>query len=178
MAKGISKRSRAARRNEVAEPEARALEKLPRAEKTDITGALIRTASKNEALLTAKINKRRTKGKSVGKKQLTTMSPLTSLNKERFEKGLNFSSRLNGKIEKAVSRAKYVQSARKAGWDSTNNSIRKELAVMHNSERLGLEHNSSTIDIDVEQEDLEKDASDVVVESSNAFNTLANDVEA
>ncbi|CAG97808.1 Ecm1p [Kluyveromyces lactis] len=131
--KPISKHSRAARRSEAAEPEAKALETLPRTEKTDFAASLIRTANKNEQLLEAKLNKRgpRNKKKSLGRvgKQQLDDSSLTS---SKVMRVLNVNNRLDGKRERAIHRAKYVQSARKAGWDSTNAKIRDELNILQN----------------------------------------------
>lgn len=119
--KAISKRSRAARRLEVEEPEAQSLANLPRSDKTDFASSLIRTANKNEQLLEAKLNKRKKYGK-------VNKNPSSSLlgGKDKLQRALNITSRLDGKIQKSISRAKYVQSARKAGWEATNLIIRKE----------------------------------------------------
>ncbi|MCQ5086587.1 Alb1 domain-containing protein, partial [Cutibacterium acnes] len=39
--------------------------------------------------------------------------------------------RPDDKIAKSISRAKYIQNTRKAGWDSTNETIKKELAFLN-----------------------------------------------
>ncbi|CAR26747.1 ZYRO0C00440p [Zygosaccharomyces rouxii] len=128
MAKKISRNSRAARQAEAFEPEAKTLAELPRPEKTDLSNILIRTTAKNEALLEAKINKKSNKRVDKKRSKEKALKDLTHLDRSRMEKALNFSSRLDGKIAKSTSRAKYVQHIRKAGWDTTNELIRKELA--------------------------------------------------
>lgn len=117
----VSKHSRAARRNEIQEPEAKALETLPRAEKTDLTSVIIRaTAKKNEDLLTSKMNKKERSKNKVTKKS----TPVTNINKERVERAINLSERLEGKISKSKQRAKMVQTTRKANWDVINSEVK------------------------------------------------------
>ncbi|AMD20575.1 HDL169Cp [Eremothecium sinecaudum] len=183
MAKKVSKHSRAARRNEVEDIEAKSLSSLPRASTTDLTNVLLRTASKNEALLEAKIKNKRGKNKDrVSKK--TTKVPTTSLDSVRLERALKFASRLDGKIEKSVSRAKYVQSARKSGWDATNAMIKEDLSnkgkitppVKDLTKDLSKDLNKDEDEIEIEVED--KDTETKLVEATNIFGTLADDVEA
>lgn len=136
MAKKISKNSRAARQSDALEPEVKDLSELSRAEKTDLTNILIRTAAKNEALLEAKISKKANKskrGKKLNKKALEDKlaNSISSMDRDRLVKALNFTNRLDGKIAKSISRAKYIQNTRKAGWDSTNETIKKELAFLN-----------------------------------------------
>ncbi|GAV52736.1 hypothetical protein ZYGR_0AI00180 [Zygosaccharomyces rouxii] len=130
MAKKVSRNSRAARQAEAFEPEAKTLAELPRTEKTDLSNILIRTTAKNEALLEAKINKKSRKKVDKKRAKEKAVKDLTHLDRSRMEKALNFSSRLDGKIAKSTSRAKYIQNIRKAGWDTTNELIRKELATL------------------------------------------------
>lgn len=134
MAKKISKNSRAARQAEASGPEVKTLSDLPRPEKTDLSNILIRTTAKNEALLEAKIKKPRKKVDKKNSKE-RALENLTHLDKNRVEKALNFSSRLDGKIKKSTSRAKYVQNIRKAGWDTTNELIRKDLAALQEEDK-------------------------------------------
>lgn len=178
MAKKVSKHSRAARRLEAEEPEAKSLADLPRAEKTDLTSTMIRTASKNEALLNAKMNKRSRKDNKIGKKQIQK-NPITTMDKERLERALNFTSRLDGKIEKAISKAKYVQNARKAGWDSTNQSIKREIALLQDTNASDTKPAEDVGDAtgDIEEEK-EVEAEKPLTEASNAFSALMDDVEA
>ncbi|AAS52338.1 ADR419Cp [Eremothecium gossypii ATCC 10895] len=176
MAKKISKHSRAARRNEVAEPEARSLATLPRAEKTDITSTLIRTAGKNEALLEAKMNKQRSKKQRVTKK--SSKEAAMSIDKERLERALNFTSRLDGKRQKSITRAKYVQSARKAGWDATNTMIRKELGDLKDLSPGQEGEDKDAMEEEREPEEEPEQTLDAVTEAPNIFSSLADDVEA
>ncbi|CCF59799.1 hypothetical protein KAFR_0I00180 [Kazachstania africana CBS 2517] len=137
MARKITKNSRNARQGllDVPEPEIRALENLPRAEKTDLTNILIRTAAKNEALLDAKMSKKRSSKNGINKVSKKALekkiaSTVNSMDRERLERALNITNRLDGKVSKSVSRAKFVQTTRKAGWDSINESIKNELALL------------------------------------------------
>lgn len=132
MARKIGKNSRNARQAAglFDEPDVESLNDLPRAEKTDLSNILIRTAAKNEALLDAKIKKKRGDNKKrIGKKSLEDRlaKSITQMDKDRLTKALNISNRLDGKISRSIARAKYVQTSRKAGWDATNQAIRKEL---------------------------------------------------
>lgn len=133
MAKKVSRNSRAARQAVAFEPEAKALSELPRSEKTDLSNILIRTTAKNEALLEAKINKKSKKRVDKKRSKEKAVKDLTHLDRSRVEKALNFSSRLDGKIAKSTSRAKYIQNIRKAGWDTTNELIRKDLATLQDN---------------------------------------------
>lgn len=184
MAKKVSKHSRAARRGLNEGPESKSLAQLPRAEKTDLTNILTRTAAKNEALLEAKLHKKN-KNK-VGKKSLKSKlsDSVLSTEKERFERALNIANRLDGKIAKSVSRAKYVQNARKAGWDTTNEQIRKEITVTEKQAPLGDKEPKAELEDAMEDEDpIEDDiensekTTDVEASSKNLFNVLVDDVE-
>lgn len=179
MAKKISRNSRAARNGEACEPEAKSLEQLPRAEKTNLTNVLLRTTAKNEALLEAKLHKK-SKNK-ISKKRSSTLS--NSLDAGKVERALNITSRLDGKIAKSINRAKYIQTARKAGWDSTNDKIKKELATLHNEES-----NTETKKADELEEDIiedtdnggnSKQGSEGSQDSTpkNVFSLLKDDVE-
>ncbi|CCK70672.1 Ecm1p KNAG_0E04190 [Huiozyma naganishii CBS 8797] len=132
MRKPVSRNSRAARQAAGAydDPNVDTLADVPRAEKTDLSNVVIRAAAKNEALLDAKINKRRRGDRKnrVGKKFLEERlaASATSSDKGRLERALNITNRLDGKISRSISRAKYVQASRKAGWDMTNDNIRRE----------------------------------------------------
>ena len=135
MAKKIGKNSRTARQAAglYDDPEVESLKDLPRAQKTDLSNIMIRTAAKNEALLDAKIKKKRDDRKKIGKKSLEEKlsKSVTHMDKERLTRALNISNKLDGKISKAIDRAKYVQSSRKAGWDTTNEIIKRELQLVN-----------------------------------------------
>ncbi|EGA59859.1 Ecm1p [Saccharomyces cerevisiae FostersB] len=67
------------------------------------------------------------RGKKLNKKALEDKlaNSISSMDRDRLVKALNFTNRLDGKIAKSISRAKYIQNTRKAGWDSTNETIKK-----------------------------------------------------
>lgn len=190
MARKISKNSRAARQSDAYEMEAKVLADLPRPEKTDLTSILIRTTAKNEALLEAKLHKKdknKIGKKSVGKKSAFS---ITSLDRDRVERALNVTNRLDGKIAKSVSRAKYVQSARKAGWDSTNELIKKETESLNkkndslakidtkDTKEDSLETSEKQMDIEPsEQEDIDPVQEPEVSKAGNIFSVLTDDVE-
>lgn len=144
--------------------------------------SLIRTANKNEQLLEAKLNKRKNKTGRVGKKQIDS----GSANKNKTIRAFNINSRLDGKIEKAVNRARYVQSARKAGWETTNSNIRKELDVLQgkttDDKDAGDEKEVDLMDNDEEEPyssaNLESTVTPVPKETVNAFAALDDEVEA
>ncbi|QLL34142.1 hypothetical protein HG536_0F04690 [Torulaspora globosa] len=184
MAKKVSRHSRAARRAVDEEPEPKALSQLPRAEKTDLTNILTRTAAKNEALLEAKLrNKNKNK---VSKKHIKEKlsASVVGADKERFERALNVANRLDGKIARSVSRAKYVQNARKAGWDSTNEQIRRERTTTTNQAGIAdKEHEAASEDAtenddpnEVTEGDSDK-ISDTNSSPKNLFSVLTDDVE-
>lgn len=184
MAKKVSKHSRAARRGIDEEPESKSLSQLPRAEKTDLTNILTRTAAKNEALLEAKLH-RKTKNK-VGKKSLKGKldSSVVTADKERFERALNIANRLDGKIARSVSRAKYVQNARKAGWDSTNQQIKKDAVTTDDQATATAKESEADAEDAMEDEEPIEDAtsdagktSAVSDPSKNMFSILNDDVE-
>lgn len=169
--------TRNARQGLVLEPEVRQLAELPRAEKTDLTNVFIRTAAaKNSALLDAKIlkkKKNKKNGKRLNKRDLENKlaNSVNLIDKERLERALKFTNKLDGKIAKSVSRAKYVQSARKAGWESTNAAIKLEL----NGETT-TKDKEMDIDDDIE-DDLENDESNKKPSMSNIFSLLPEEVD-
>lgn len=190
MAKKISKNSRAARQAEIYDPEVKDLNELPRPEKTNLANILIRTAAKNEALLEAKISKkanRSKRGKKINKKILEDKlaNSISLMDKDRLVKALNFTNRLDGKIAKSISRAKYVQNTRKAGWDSTNETIKRELALLSGGHSADAKNtNEDGVD---KTKDEGEEMSDVVESSAenkrvekvtvNRFGVLPDDVE-
>lgn len=182
MAKKISKHSRAARRSEIElEPEAKSLESLPRAEKTDLSNILIRTAAKNEALLDAKIQKKQDR-KKMFKQQNTKkalesrlQNALNNSDKDRLEHALNITNRLDGKISKSIARAKYVQNSRKANWDQINDLLKTNhnniKDAKSNKEKDDMDEDIED-DINSEDEDSKKTAA-----PQNMFSLLNTDVE-
>ncbi|CDO95228.1 unnamed protein product [Kluyveromyces dobzhanskii CBS 2104] len=178
--KPISKHSRAARRSQASEPEGKALETLPRPEKTDFAASLLRTANKNEQLLEAKIHKRgpRNKKKGLGNvaKKLLEDSSLTS---SKVIRVLNVNNKLDGKRERAIHRAKYVQSARKAGWESTNAKIREELTVLQQIQPTGSTDEQDDQDTeDKPDADADADAMEQEVEEIEVYDSAKAEQDA
>ncbi|CCH58225.1 hypothetical protein TBLA_0A04300 [Henningerozyma blattae CBS 6284] len=182
-------RSKKSDRN-LLDPEVRSLADLPRAEKTDLANAFIRaTAAKNGALLDAKISKKsktKGKGKRFSKKDLERKisQTVTSMDKDRLERALKFTNKLDGKIAKSVSRAKYVQKARKAGWDSTNESIKRELRGEELQPKKKLENQDDMMMDDDDDDDNELEVMEDETEEprstkkqTNLFDLLDPDVE-
>lgn len=196
MAKKIGKNSRAARQAAglYDDPKVESLKDLPRAQKTDLSNIMIRTAAKNEALLDAKIKKKRNDKKKIDKKNLEEKlsKSVTHMDKERLIRALNISNKLDGKISKAIARAKYVQSSRKAGWDTTNEIIKRELQLVsggHNNKNQKKKHTVNgeevTEDNEIENEEIEEPILEEDSESeqnkkktpTNIFSLLENGVE-
>lgn len=193
MVRKITKNSRNARQAKglFDEADAESLNDLPRAEKTDLSNIMIRTAAKNEALLDAKLNKKRGDKKRVGKKSLEERlsKSITQLDKDRLSRALNISNRLDGNISKSIARAKYVQSSRKAGWDTTNNIIKKELDSVNDDDEADKKKKKKSGDdeenmeddeeleqpYDAEAEETTKEKKDTT--PANIFALLENEVE-
>lgn len=147
MAKSkISKNSRAAKRAGVStRNELKELQNVARAEKTDFSRVHIKQAilEKNSNLLQSKIDRKREskiknninkrKEKIIAQYKLSQNSKLENLKIDNkallanIEKSLNISNQLHNKIMKSKQRARYVQSARKAGWEQTNALAKQEI---------------------------------------------------
>ncbi|KAG7831815.1 hypothetical protein KL920_000150 [Ogataea angusta] len=175
MAKKISKHSRAARRGEISETtgEARDLEKVPRLEKTDTIGPMIRaSASKNEDLLRQKMEKRASKSSK-------SKSAISKAVKTRRKKALVIDGRLGSKIEASINRAKEIQSMRKANWDTINKQAKEAVKsrLLYNDDKgQTQEHKDAMEDVsDWEDMDEEEESNDPV--PSNRFAPL-EEVEA
>ncbi|SJM84331.1 related to Shuttling pre-60S factor ECM1 [Zygosaccharomyces bailii] len=184
MAKKVSRNSRAARQAAAFEPEAKSLANLPRNTKTDLSNVITRTAAKNEALLEAKIHKKGKKKVDKKKFKEHALDKLGNLDRNRVEKALNFSSRLDGKIAKSTSRAKYIQSIRKAGWDTTNELIKKEQALLQSESypkkreenRDGIEGSGDEMETETPEDEL-VDPKPEQEKRINIFDMLPNDDE-
>ncbi|CCH44988.1 hypothetical protein BN7_4567 [Wickerhamomyces ciferrii] len=125
----VSKHSRAARRNEIDDGEVKSLSSLPRAEKTDLTSAIIRaTTKKNEDLLNDKMKKKEKPSSITKDLNQKAKDQLTNLNKSKMEKAIMQSDILQDKILKSKQRSKYVQTARKQNWDAINQAALAEKA--------------------------------------------------
>lgn len=173
MARKLSKHSRAARRGADEAPVSKQIDEVPRAQKTDLTNILVRTAAKNEALLDARLQKK--KKHRVGKKSLRSKlnEAVVGSEKERFQRALNIASKLDGKIAKSISRAKYVQNARKAGWDSINEQIKMEIALAGE----GKDADKAQSPEDAMEDDQEEEVPEEKSKSKNLFGLLTDDVE-
>ncbi|KAL6933048.1 uncharacterized protein HGUI_01157 [Hanseniaspora guilliermondii] len=142
----ISKNSRAAKRAGVStRNELKELQNVARAEKTDFSRVHIKQAilEKNSNLLLSKIERKREskiknninkrKEKIIAQYKLSQNSKLENLKIDNrallanIEKSLNISNQLHNKIMKSKQRARYVQSARKAGWEQTNALAKQEI---------------------------------------------------
>lgn len=95
--------------------EAKLLESIPKAENDDVKKSIIRTTIKNENLLAKKMEMEKIKKKGNKKK--------TSAFKNKTDKGLRVEGVLASKIQQSIDRARYVQTARKSGWDQINKTI-------------------------------------------------------
>ncbi|CAB4257036.1 similar to Saccharomyces cerevisiae YAL059W ECM1 Pre-ribosomal factor involved in 60S ribosomal protein subunit export [Maudiozyma barnettii] len=185
MAKKISKHSRAARRSELEiDTEVKSLENLPRAEKTDLSNILIRTAAKNEALLDAKIQKKQDRKKffkeKYTKKALENklLAALNNEDKDRLEHALNITNRLDGKVSKSIARAKYVQNSRKANWDQTNKVIKRKLKGDSILDKTEMKKNDDDEELDDEPfDDDEEENRNKKTIPQNMFGLLSTDVE-
>lgn len=178
----VSKHSRAARRNEIDEPEAKSLAALPRAEKTDLTSAIIRaTTKKNEDLLNNKMKKKEPKTQI----QKDEARKASNLSKLKMEKAIMQNEILQDKILKSKQRSKYVQTSRKQNWDAINQSV-NELKASRSSTPQGEEQQFEERDPDAMEEedkfysDEEQDnsVSHTTVPPRNAFDLLNDEVEA
>lgn len=147
----ISKNSRAAKRAGVSTRlELKELQTVGRAEKTDFSRVLIKQAilNKNSDLLQKKIEKKKDsklsnninkkKEKIIAQLQLSQNSKLENLKIDNkallanIEKSLNINNQLDNKIMKSKQKARYVQAARKAGWDQTNALAKQEMDQVNN----------------------------------------------
>lgn len=113
------------------------------------------------------------------------------MDKERLIRALNISNKLDGKISKAIARAKYVQSSRKAGWDTTNEIIKRELQLVSgghnnkNQKKHTVNGEEVTEDNEIENEEIEEPILEEDSESeqnkkktpTNIFSLLENGVE-
>ncbi|GEQ69191.1 hypothetical protein JCM33374_g2862 [Metschnikowia sp. JCM 33374] len=134
--------SRAARRGEIDfGGEAKALENLPREENNDVRKHIIRTTIKNENLLAKKMEMDKIK-KRGNKKSTSTL-------KHKTERNSKLEGVLATKIQQSIEKAKYVQTARKSGWDQINKSI-----VIRNDLNEEIEKNAEKVSAkEAEQKD-------------------------
>ena len=186
----FSKHSRAARQGalDAFEPEVESLSKLPRAENTNLSNILIRTASKNKSLLDAKIAKE--KQKKLDKKKTLTDEKLLKINnaidKQKLVRSLKIIHKLDGKISKSIARAKFVQSTRKAGWDLINKKITQSIVTAEVPKQKNV-NDLNRVDEDLpeadyivvqEEEETKKEMpTKSILQDTNMFAILSTDVE-
>lgn len=84
-------------------------------ESDDVKKSIIRTTIKNENLLARKMEIEKIKKRGNKKK--------TSTLKHRIDRTDKVAGVLSTKIQQSVERARFVQNARKAGWDQINRTI-------------------------------------------------------
>lgn len=98
------------------------MESLPKEENNEVRKHIIRTTIKNENLLARKMELDKIKKKAPKK--------LNNSLKHRLERGLKVNGVLASKIQQSIDKARYVQGARKAGWDQINKTIVVENALV------------------------------------------------
>lgn len=102
------------------DPEAKKLANIPKGEDNEVRKSIIRTTIKNENLLARKMESK------VKKKQP----------KKKLLRASNLDGVLASKIQQSIERAKYVQGARKAGWEQINKEAEPEQGQEPLIERL------------------------------------------
>lgn len=186
----ISKNSRAAKRAGVSTRlELKELQTVGRAEKTDFSRVLIKQAilDKNSDLLQKKIEKKKDsklsnninkkKEKIIAQLKLSQNSKLENLKIDNkalltnIERSLNITNQLDNKIMKSKQKARYVQAARKAGWDQTNALAKQEIDQVNNI--YSKEDPTKVADMLKQQ----KEAMDIDEENENSVETFAEQGE-
>lgn len=138
MVRAISRRSRAARRGEI-DPDdqdrnVKSLDEVPRAERTDVIGPMIRASlEKNEMLLTQKIPKKyrhdaagipSTESAGIHKKRTGITSKTV---RSRRRRAAIVDGRLSTKIEASIMRTDARKRIRKANWDKVNEATKESI---------------------------------------------------
>ena len=90
------------------------LENVPKVN-DDVKSSIIRTTIKNENLLNKKMEMKQLS--KINKKKNNAL-------KSKKDRSAKIAGILGEKIEQSISRAKYVQSSRKSGWDLINKGIK------------------------------------------------------
>lgn len=145
------------------EGEASSLASIPKPENDDVKKSIIRTTIKNENLLAKKMENSKIR-KSNKKK--------TSALKHKVERSDKLTGVLATKIEQSIARAKYVQNARKSGWEQINKTI-----TIKND--MAEEIKSASVEPEKTVEEIEKDAEDEYVRQfygNDATNEEKDDV--
>lgn len=92
---------------------------MAKGENSDVRKSIIRTTIKNENLLAKKMENDAIRKKSNKRK--------TSALKHKLDRNLKLDGVLASKIQQSIDRAKYVQTARKLGWDQINKGLNVRL---------------------------------------------------
>lgn len=91
------------------------MQSIPKDENSDVKKSIIRTTIKNENLLARKMEMDKIKKKGNKKK--------TAALKHKLDRTDKVSGVLSTKIQQSIERARFVQAARKSGWDTINRGI-------------------------------------------------------
>lgn len=165
----VSKHSRAARRGEIDEGgEARLLESLPK-ENDGVKKSIIRTSIKNENLLAKKMEN--LKIRKANRKK-------TSALKHKLERSSKVDGVLQSKIEQSIARAKYVQTARKSGWEQINSKIdisgaSEEALKKKSAKEIEREEEDAYVDQFFKSDEEKDDGSNQKVPVTNQGNVFA-----
>lgn len=116
------------------------MEKIAKSENNDVKKSIIRTTIKNENLLARKMEMDKIRKK--GNKKLNNAL------KHKSDRGTKVEGILATKIQQSIDRAKFVQHARKSGWDQINKSINIRPSTLENEEPA-----KTQAQIEQEQED-------------------------
>lgn len=132
--------------------------------------SIIRTSIKNENLLAKKMENLRVKKANQRK---------TSALKHRLDRSNKVDGVLQSKIEQSIARAKYVQGARKSGWEQINSSIDAASSGATEAKKTAKQIDREEEDAYVDQffkddaeETAEKEEPSVLFSSGNAFAAL------
>lgn len=116
------------------------MEKIAKSENNDVKKSIIRTTIKNENLLARKMEMDKIRKK--GNKKLNNAL------KHKSDRGTKVEGILATKIQQSIDRAKFVQHARKSGWDQINKSINIRPSTLEKEEPA-----KTQAQIEQEQED-------------------------
>ncbi|VEU19723.1 DEKNAAC100501 [Brettanomyces naardenensis] len=202
MARSTSKRSRAARRGELEAEEqedlkVNDLDSVPRLEKTDIIGPIIRASlKKNGQLLTDKLTKKHrhsalktgsTEILDAGVHKRKQHAMLSKTVRSRRRRGVTVDGRLATKIETSLERRRNLRFVRRSDWDKVNEMAKE--SVEGKKEDVGADPKSAD-EVDVgevgsgwkeltgqDQEDTEKKQEAIRDHKINAYELL-DEVEA
>lgn len=128
------------------EGEAKDLSKVPKTESDEVKKSIIRTTIKNENLLAKKMENLKIRKSNQNKRKTSSL-------KHKLDRSDKLSGVLSTKIEQSIARAKYVQSARKSGWDQINKSITIKNDIVLETKVTTGPVEKSEMEIEKEEED-------------------------